>query len=101
MKPVGLYDSYIWNELDVDVFAGLFVLDCVGAIIGYCTVRHRGGARTLSGAKVNRVKFTIQRLAESASAFLHLRVLSAHGLPPRLVSILSGPESKLLRQISA
>jgi hypothetical protein len=34
---------------------------------------------------------TIQRLAESASAFSHVRVLSAHGLSPRLVSILSGP----------
>src|SRR5436190_6954870 len=33
----------------------------------------------------------IQRLAESASAFLHVRVLSAHGPSPRLVSILSGP----------
>jgi len=37
------------------------------------------------------LKVLVQRLAESASAFLHVRVLSVHGLSPRLVSILSGP----------
>ena len=42
-------------------------------------------------AKCVILKGYVQRLAESASAFLHVRVLSAHGLPPRLVSILSGP----------
>lgn len=35
----------------------------------------------------------VQRLAKSASPVLHARNLSEHGLPPRLIGILSaGPE---------
>src|SRR6266480_4411007 len=76
-------------QLQQEAEPGLLFKDCY--LYGMSTANQRIKAWWQQLSKGYLFRWRVQRLAESASAFLHLRVLSAHGLSPRLVSILSGP----------